>query len=311
MKKRKNKITKGSLGIDYIRDMSIEPTSDDYVELVNSLKETEVSIPMTIFWNISTGKLTVDSLYSKIGVVLCNPTTGGKVENTNELMYIKSMMDNGVWTDEYVRTLIKSLVNHSKNARALLISRANREISSPLEISTQIINNILFCSELNWSIYCSLFNNLIANKMYETSVLLLKKTSKSTVQSLRNGTVLSYSLLEFIQYSLILEESDEFYEKVALFFKLFMDKSDVDEFSSQETSMIINIAILLEGKIDSSLLEELYVMMRKNVYVIDDSTLELIEYAQSVEDYEARMLLRGQISLWINKYNISGLSISL
>lgn len=147
--------------------------------------------------------------------------------------------------------------------------------------------------------------------MYETSVLLLKKTSKSTVQSLRNGTVLSYSLLEFIQYSLILEESDEFYEKVALFFKLFMDKSDVDEFSSQKTSMIINIAILLEGKIDSSLLEELYVMMRKNVYVIDDSTLELIEYAQSVEDYEARMLLRGQISLWINKYNISGLSISL
>ena len=90
-----------------------------------------------------------------------------------------------------------------------------------------------------------------------------------------------------------------------------MDKSDVDEFSSQKTSMIINIAILLEGKIDSSLLEELYVMMRKNVYVIDDSTLELIEYAQSVEDYEARMLLRGQISLWINKYNISGLSISL
>ena len=185
-------------------------------------------------------------------------------------MYIKSMMDNGVWTDEYVRTLIKSLVNHSKNARALLISRANREISSPLEISTQIINNILFCSELNWSIYCSLFNNLIANKMYETSVLLLKKTSKSTVQSLRNGTVLSYSLLEFIQYSLLLEESDEFYEKVALFFKLFIDKTDVNEFSSERTAMIINISILLEDKVNSSVLEDLYVMMRKNVYVIDE-----------------------------------------
>ena len=311
MKKRKNKITKGSLGIDYIRDMSVEPTADDYGELVESIKETDVSIPMTIFWNISTGKLTIDSLYSKIGVVLCNPTTGGKVKNTNELMYIKSMMDNGTWTDEYVRTLLKSLVNHSKNARALLISRANREISSPLEISTQIINNILFCSELNWSIYCSLFNNLIANKMYETSVLLLKKTSKSTVQSLRNGTVLSYSLLEFIQYSLLLEESDEFYEKVALFFKLFIDKTDVNEFSSERTAMIINISILLEDKVNSSVLEDLYVMMRKNVYVIDDNTLKLIEYVQSVEDYEARMLLREQISLWIDKYNISGLSISL
>ena len=147
--------------------------------------------------------------------------------------------------------------------------------------------------------------------MYETSVLLLKKTSKSTVQSLRNGTVLSYSLLEFIQYSLLLEESDEFYEKVALFFKLFIDKTDVNEFSSERTAMIINISILLEDKVNSSVLEDLYVMMRKNVYVIDDNTLKLIEYVQSVEDYEARMLLREQISLWIDKYNISGLSISL
>lgn len=311
MKKRKNKITKGSLGIDYIRDMSVEPTADDYGELVESIKETDVSIPMTIFWNISTGKLTIDSLYSKIGVVLCNPTTGGKVKNTNELMYIKSMMDNGTWTDEYVRTLLKSLVNHSKNARALLISRANRELSTPLEIATQIINNVIFYSELNWSIYCSLFNNLIENKMYDSAVLLLKKTNTSTVQSLRNGTVLSYSLLEFIQYSLLLEESDEFYEKVALFFKLFIDKTDVNEFSSERTAMIINISILLEDKVNSSVLEDLYVMMRKNVYVIDDNTLKLIEYVQSVEDYEARMLLREQISLWIDKYNISGLSISL
>ena len=75
--------------------------------------------------------------------------------------------------------------------------------------------------------------------------------------------------------------------------------------------MIINISILLEDKVNSSLLEDLYVMMRKNVYVIDDNTLKLIEYVQSVEDYEARMLLREQISLWIDKYNISGLSISL